>query len=61
MEVWPGYFATRSQNAGEPDRPLAALPYLGAAITLLIAAEAADQRLPPPEGARWFGPRSARR
>jgi hypothetical protein len=58
VEVWPGFFATSSSNEGQPGRSLEPMPYLGAAVTLLIAAEAAGQRTPPAEGARWFGPLS---
>jgi hypothetical protein len=56
VELWPGYFASHPQDAGEANQSLDSVSYLGAAITLLIAAEAAGTRVPPPEGRRWFGP-----
>jgi hypothetical protein len=58
VEIWPGFFATHSSNDGQPARSLSPMPYLGAAITLLIAAEVASQRTPPAEGAQWLGPLS---
>jgi hypothetical protein len=58
VRVWPGYFTSSHRNGDQPDRPLDPLVYLGAAVSLLIAAEAASERTPHPEGPRWFGPLS---
>ncbi|HEV3383026.1 MAG TPA: hypothetical protein VG142_18825 [Trebonia sp.] len=58
VHVWPGFFAARSRDEEQPHRSLDPMPYLGAAVALLIAAEAASQRIPPAAGAQWFGPLS---
>ena len=56
VHVWPGFFATPAGRDGPDSRPLGDMTYLGTAISLLIAAEAASQPTPPAEGARWYGP-----
>lgn len=59
VDVWPGFFTSDSSNDGRPDQLLDPMLYLGAAASLLIAAEATSDRTPPPEGPQWFGPLSS--
>lgn len=56
VHVWPGFFAGSSFSDGQSEQPLDPMLYLGTAASLLIAAEAATDKVPPREGAQWFGP-----
>lgn len=58
VHVWPGYFISRYRGGGQPGKLLEPMVYLGAAASLLVAAEAASERTLHPEGDRWFGPLS---